>query len=223
MILGVRPEALRPLARDRDPAGAPVLSIDVAQHLGHETLLDASSGSHRVVARVGAATIRASASGGRSCSIRISCISSMPKQGANLCRDRARRGVKRRRRLCDEGRTALPRSHDRLDRREHEEADPGGLGDHEADRAKAGGEEVAERRLHAERGDGGDQAPARHFVYRLDRPMRQEAERIDDDKGGEAEEEERQRHASALAPSARHGERDREHTGSSIATRRSLT
>ncbi len=55
VILGVRPEALRPLPRDADPAGAPVLSIDVAQHLGHETLLDASDGSHRIVARVGAA------------------------------------------------------------------------------------------------------------------------------------------------------------------------
>jgi multiple sugar transport system ATP-binding protein len=55
VTLGVRPEALRPLPRSVDPAGAPVLSIDVAQHLGHETLLDASSGSHRIVARVGAA------------------------------------------------------------------------------------------------------------------------------------------------------------------------
>ena len=50
----MRPEALRPLPRNADPSGAPLLSIDVAQHLGHETLLDASSGPHRIVARVSA-------------------------------------------------------------------------------------------------------------------------------------------------------------------------
>ena len=33
---------------------APLLSVDVLQHLGHETLLDASSGPHRIVARVSA-------------------------------------------------------------------------------------------------------------------------------------------------------------------------
>jgi multiple sugar transport system ATP-binding protein len=54
VVLGLRPEALRPFPRNTDPNGAPLLSIDVAQHLGHETLLDASSGPHRVVARVSA-------------------------------------------------------------------------------------------------------------------------------------------------------------------------
>jgi multiple sugar transport system ATP-binding protein len=54
VVLGLRPEALRPFPRNTDPNGAPFLSIDVAQHLGHETLLDASSGRHRVVARVSA-------------------------------------------------------------------------------------------------------------------------------------------------------------------------
>jgi multiple sugar transport system ATP-binding protein len=55
VVLGVRPEALRPSPRNAASTGAPVLSIDVAQHLGHETLLDLSSGPHRVVARVSAA------------------------------------------------------------------------------------------------------------------------------------------------------------------------
>ena len=54
VVLGLRPEALRPAPRGSDSSGAPLLSIDVAQHLGHETLLDASSGPHRIVARVGA-------------------------------------------------------------------------------------------------------------------------------------------------------------------------
>ena len=54
-MLGVRPEALRPLPRNADANGAARLSIDVVQHLGHETLLDASSGPHRIVARVSAA------------------------------------------------------------------------------------------------------------------------------------------------------------------------
>ena len=54
VMLGVRPEALRPAARDAISSGAPLFSIDVAQHLGHETLLDASSGPHRIVARVAA-------------------------------------------------------------------------------------------------------------------------------------------------------------------------
>ena len=55
VMLGVRPEALRPLPRNADANGAARLSIDVVQHLGHETLLDASSGPHRIVARVSAA------------------------------------------------------------------------------------------------------------------------------------------------------------------------
>jgi len=54
VVLGVRPEGLRPAARAADASGMPQLTIDVAQHLGHETLLDASSGPHRVVARVAA-------------------------------------------------------------------------------------------------------------------------------------------------------------------------
>ena len=54
VVLGVRPEGLRPAARNADASGMPQLTIDVAQHLGHETLLDASSGPHRVVARVAA-------------------------------------------------------------------------------------------------------------------------------------------------------------------------
>ena len=36
VMLGVRPEALRPAARDAISSGAPLFSIDVAQHLGHE-------------------------------------------------------------------------------------------------------------------------------------------------------------------------------------------
>jgi len=54
VVLGLRPDALRPAPRNAEPAGAPRLSIDVAQHLGHETLLDASRGPHRLVARVSA-------------------------------------------------------------------------------------------------------------------------------------------------------------------------
>jgi multiple sugar transport system ATP-binding protein len=53
-MLGLRPEALRPVPRNMDSLDAPLLSIDVLQHLGHETLLDASSGPHRIVARVSA-------------------------------------------------------------------------------------------------------------------------------------------------------------------------
>jgi multiple sugar transport system ATP-binding protein len=54
VVLGVRPEALRPAPRSANSSDAPLLCIDVAQHLGHETLLDASSGPHRIVARVAA-------------------------------------------------------------------------------------------------------------------------------------------------------------------------
>lgn len=54
VVLGLRPDALRPAPRNTEPAEAPRLSIDVAQHLGHETLLDASRGPHRLVARVSA-------------------------------------------------------------------------------------------------------------------------------------------------------------------------
>jgi multiple sugar transport system ATP-binding protein len=52
VVVGLRPEALRPAPRGAEPSGAPRLAIDVAQHLGHETLLDASRGPHRIVARV---------------------------------------------------------------------------------------------------------------------------------------------------------------------------
>jgi len=52
VVVGLRPEALRPAPRGAAPAAAPRLAIDVAQHLGHETLLDASRGPHRIVARV---------------------------------------------------------------------------------------------------------------------------------------------------------------------------
>ncbi len=53
VVLGVRPEALRPLGRGLIvPANAVRLTVDVVQHLGHEILLDASDGAHRIVARV---------------------------------------------------------------------------------------------------------------------------------------------------------------------------
>jgi multiple sugar transport system ATP-binding protein len=53
VVLGVRPEALRPLERDLPvPANSVRLAVDVIQHLGHEILLDASDGTHRIVARV---------------------------------------------------------------------------------------------------------------------------------------------------------------------------
>jgi multiple sugar transport system ATP-binding protein len=55
VVLGLRPEALRPAPRTAEANGAARLCIDVVQHLGHETLLDASSGPHRIVARVSAA------------------------------------------------------------------------------------------------------------------------------------------------------------------------
>ena len=55
VVVGLRPEALRPSQRGAEPAGALRLAIDVAQHLGHETLLDASRGPHRIIARVSSA------------------------------------------------------------------------------------------------------------------------------------------------------------------------
>jgi multiple sugar transport system ATP-binding protein len=52
-VLGIRPEALRPLERGLPvPANSVTLIVDVIQHLGHEILLDASDGAHRIVARV---------------------------------------------------------------------------------------------------------------------------------------------------------------------------
>jgi multiple sugar transport system ATP-binding protein len=53
VVLGIRPEALRPLERGLPvPANSVTLIVDVIQHLGHEILLDASDGAHRIVARV---------------------------------------------------------------------------------------------------------------------------------------------------------------------------
>jgi multiple sugar transport system ATP-binding protein len=53
VLLGMRPEGLRPLGREQPPsASAANFAIDVVQRLGHETLLDASSGANRIVARV---------------------------------------------------------------------------------------------------------------------------------------------------------------------------
>ena len=53
VVVGLRPEALASGAAWRGACqAAPRLAIDVAQHLGHETLLDASRGPHRIVARV---------------------------------------------------------------------------------------------------------------------------------------------------------------------------
>ena len=53
IVLGVRPEALAPCPRGASPSGATAnFTIEVVQHLGHETLLDASCGAHRIVARV---------------------------------------------------------------------------------------------------------------------------------------------------------------------------
>src|SRR5260370_33228609 len=52
-VLGVRPEALRPLARGLPgAANAVTLIVAVIQHLGHETLVCASDGAHRTVSRV---------------------------------------------------------------------------------------------------------------------------------------------------------------------------
>jgi multiple sugar transport system ATP-binding protein len=55
VTVGLRPEALRPAPREAAPAAGLKLMVDVVQHLGHETLLDASSGPHRVVARTSGA------------------------------------------------------------------------------------------------------------------------------------------------------------------------
>jgi multiple sugar transport system ATP-binding protein len=53
VVLGFRPEALLPLERGLPiPANAITLIVDVIQHLGHEILLDASDGAHRIVTRV---------------------------------------------------------------------------------------------------------------------------------------------------------------------------
>jgi multiple sugar transport system ATP-binding protein len=53
VTLGIRPEGLLPIkSSTAQKSGAPQFVIDVVQHLGHEVLLDASTGSHRVIARV---------------------------------------------------------------------------------------------------------------------------------------------------------------------------
>jgi multiple sugar transport system ATP-binding protein len=51
ITVGLRPEALRPTPRDGDSGAGLRLTIDVVQRLGHETLLDASCGPHRIIAR----------------------------------------------------------------------------------------------------------------------------------------------------------------------------
>jgi multiple sugar transport system ATP-binding protein len=53
VVLGVRPENLAPVARDRSvPANAICFTVDVIQYLGHETLLDTSLNSDRLIVRV---------------------------------------------------------------------------------------------------------------------------------------------------------------------------
>jgi multiple sugar transport system ATP-binding protein len=53
IILGARPEHIRVTPRGRTPPPAAVeFTIDVAQHLGHEVLLDIVAGPHRAVTRV---------------------------------------------------------------------------------------------------------------------------------------------------------------------------
>jgi multiple sugar transport system ATP-binding protein len=53
VVLGIRPEGLRPVGlADPSPVSAANFMVEVVQHLGHETLLDASAGPHRIIARV---------------------------------------------------------------------------------------------------------------------------------------------------------------------------
>jgi multiple sugar transport system ATP-binding protein len=53
VVLGARPEHIRVTPRGRArPATAVDFTIDVAQHLGHEVLLDIVAGQHRAVTRV---------------------------------------------------------------------------------------------------------------------------------------------------------------------------
>ena len=53
IVLGARPEHIRVVPRGQPrPAGAIDFTIDVAQHLGHEVLLDIVAGPHRAVTRV---------------------------------------------------------------------------------------------------------------------------------------------------------------------------
>jgi multiple sugar transport system ATP-binding protein len=53
VTVGLRPEALRAAPREAAPASGLRLAVDVVQHLGHETLVDASCGPHRLIARAG--------------------------------------------------------------------------------------------------------------------------------------------------------------------------
>jgi len=53
VVLGIRPEAVRPVSRNHPtPIGSVRLFIEAVQRLGHETLLDGSAGAHRLMARV---------------------------------------------------------------------------------------------------------------------------------------------------------------------------
>ena len=54
VVLGIRPECLVPVARNAAaaPIGAFPAQVEVVQRLGHETLLDASIGAQRLIARV---------------------------------------------------------------------------------------------------------------------------------------------------------------------------
>jgi multiple sugar transport system ATP-binding protein len=55
IVLGARPEHIRVTPRGQAPqAGAVNFVVDVAQHLGHEILLDIIAGPHRAVTRVAA-------------------------------------------------------------------------------------------------------------------------------------------------------------------------
>src|ERR1700733_8839725 len=63
-------------------------------------------------------------------------------------------------------------SDDEFHRGEDEDRDPGGFGKHQPDGPPAGGEQILERRLHAERGDRRDKAPARNVIRQIDKQMR---------------------------------------------------
>ena len=55
IVLGARPEHIRVTPRGQAPqVGAVKFTVDVAQHLGHEILLDIVAGPHRAVTRVAA-------------------------------------------------------------------------------------------------------------------------------------------------------------------------
>ena len=58
VVLGIRPEGLRPTASSlASTTAAAHFIVDVVQHLGHEVLLDASAGALRIVARVSPADV----------------------------------------------------------------------------------------------------------------------------------------------------------------------